>query len=179
MHKDDIHPLQKAIGDAVERQRNKDLEEQTKKEVEIRTQIISAAYDRAATYTNLIIFAGYAGTFTLWSFTKDYLPETAAIAIALMVGISLFVFCGWEVYKMIYTSKSLRRKTLILLQGLHPAEFEKAMNNEKVKAENENIKLYRYWVFILVLTIPLGFGGALLMFYNYMANLIGLPYWPK
>lgn len=170
-----IHELQKAIGIAAEQQRKSQMDQ----EIEMRTQIISAAYDRAATYTNLIIFAGYAGTFTLWSFTNDYLPEQAAITIALMVGISLFIFCGWEVYKMIYTSSSLRRQTNIMLQGLSPDKFSQAMLNAKVQTSKEAVKLYRYWIFILIFTIPLGFGGALLMFYNFAANLTGLPYWPQ
>ncbi len=147
--------------------------------IEMQIQVISAAYDRAATYANLIIFAGYAGTFTLWSFTKDYLPEQAAITIALMVGISLFIFCGWEVYKMIYTSSSLRRHSGIMLQDLSSDEFDQATQDAKIQTSTEAVKLYRYWIFILIFTIPLGFGGALLMFYNFAANLIGLPYWPQ
>ncbi len=170
-----IHELQKAIGIATEQQRKSQMDQ----EIDMRTQIISAAYDRAATYTNLIIFAGYAGTFTLWSFTKEYLPEQAAITIALMLGISLFIFCGWEVYKMIYTSSSLRRQTSIMLQGLSPDKFGQAIQRAKIQTSKEAVKLYRYWIFILILTIPLGFGGALLMFYNFAANLTGLPYWPQ
>ncbi len=175
MSENNINDLQKAVGAAAKQQ----LEKQMEKEIEMRTQIISAAYDRAATYTNLIIFAGYAGTFTLWSFTKDFLPEKAAILIALMMGVSLFIFCGWEVYKMIQTSLSLRKQTNIMLQGLPPEKFGQAIQNEKIQTSKDAVKLYRYWFFVLALTIPLGFGGALLMFYNFVANLLKLPYWPS
>ncbi len=80
---------------------------------------------------------------------------------------------------MIYTSSSLRRQTNIMLQGLSPDKFGQAMQNAKIQTSKEAVKLYRYWIFILILTIPLGFGGALLMFYNFAANLTGLPYWPQ
>lgn len=145
-----------------------------KKETERRIQIISAAYDRAAAYTNLVILAGYAGTFTLWSFTKDFLPENTAITIALMMGISLFSFCGWEVYKMIYTSGHLRKQAEILLRGLSPEQLDKALNDAQAESNKKHVELYKHWIIILIIAIPTGFGGALLMFYNFIANLSDL-----
>jgi hypothetical protein len=175
MEKNYIQEMQRALN--ISEKQN--LKNQMDKEIEMKIQIISAAYDSASTYINLIIFAGYAGTFTLWSFTKDYLPELATIIIALMVGISLFLFCGWEIYKMIYTSISLRRQTEIIFKGLPPDKFFEAMDISKKDAIKQSIKLYRYWVFVLFFCVTLGFGGALLMFYNFIANLTGLPLWPK
>jgi len=149
------------------------------KDIEMRTQLISEAYERAAAYTNLIVLAGYAGTFTLWSFTADFLPERAEIITALMLGISLFVFCGWEVYKMFITQYGLVNTANTLDIISTPAEYFENVEKAKIKAANDQITLLRYWRIVLLITIPLGFGSALLMFYNFLANLLNFPYWPS
>lgn len=142
--------------------------------IRVLTRIISHSYDRAAAYTNLIILAGYAGMFTLWSFTKDYLNETIEIFIALMVGASLFIFCAWEVYKMIYSSRLIKKQAELVMEPLAPKEFQQRSEAITLSVNRDNIKLHNQWLFVLTVTIILGFGGASILMGYFVIKLLGM-----
>lgn len=167
--------IQKIMSEALERQ----LEDQVEKEIEIRIRIISAAYDKASAYANIIILAGYAAIFTTWSLTKDYLPENAAMTIAMMIGLSLFVFCGWEVFKMIHNGNELNATAKILVKGLPPKQFASEIKKLEIEHQKQAMRMCQWWYGILAVTVSLGFGGALILFYNFAANLLALPFWPQ
>ena len=148
------------------------------KEIEIRKDAIKEAYERSMAYTNIIIVAGYAGIFTLWGLTKDNLSDNAAFLTGLLIGLSIFVFCGWEVFKMIYTSSTLRKK-VNMLNTVNSLE-ELQIKNQKIRNEaiSHTVKMYTAWYFVLIAAIGTGFGGALLLFYNFIAGIFALPSWP-
>lgn len=171
--------MQQNLNQLIAEAQKQRVEQIIEKDIEVRVRIISQAYDRAVAYSNFIIMAGYAAAFTVWSLTKDYLPEAATIAVGLGLVVSLFTFCGWEVYKMIYTSGELRRCADVLLKNLPPEEFFKEIEKVQRRAERDKLRVHRYWIFVLVMSVPSGFGAAALLFYNFVANLIGLPYWPE
>ena len=57
-----------------EQRREKDAEEI----VEIEIKLLSATFDKAVQYTNLVMVAGYGGFFGLWKLTEKYLTPTGA-----------------------------------------------------------------------------------------------------
>src|SRR5688572_20847673 len=75
--------------------------------IETQIKIITASYDKAAAYTNLIVVAGYAAFFGLWTLTKPYLPRELALWAALLMLLSAATFVVFEVYKMNVTSRDL------------------------------------------------------------------------
>ena len=78
-------------------------EEQDKK-IEVLVRILSALYDKAVAYTNLVIIAGYAAFFTVWSIMKDQLSQREMLVSAFCITFSLIFFVFWETLKMIITS---------------------------------------------------------------------------
>lgn len=154
------------------------LEKIVEKDIEIKTRILSQAYDKAIAYTNMLIAAGYAAAFTVWSLTKNYLPEKAMIAVALGLTISLFTFCVWELFKMIYTSGELRKLGEVLLNKTEPEKYFQEMSKIQSKANKDKIRLLRYWIAVLVVAISTGLGASMLLLYNFAANLLNYPLWP-
>lgn len=145
-------------------------------EINRRIQILQAAFDKSAAYANIIIIAGYAGVFAIWSFTKDFLPEITALWVALLVGFSMFVFCGWEVFKMIHSGRAFRPFIELMKRGLPPEDFFREVQILDQKTAAEELVLYYRWYIVLLLTIPTGFGGALLLFYSFIERLIQLTF---
>jgi hypothetical protein len=86
-------------------------------------QIQSQLFDKAATYSNLIMVGGYAGTFTVWGNTRGQLPANANILIALLLGFSLSIFIGYQVYKMAGHVNHFRRVRALLSDGLPLQDF--------------------------------------------------------
>ncbi len=80
------------------------LQEQKKEILDSQIKLASAIYDKSMAYTNLIIMAGYAGFFGLWSVTKDDLTSKQVLWSALFMVISLSSFIFFEVAKMIFNS---------------------------------------------------------------------------
>jgi hypothetical protein len=146
----------------------KKLQEQQDKEVETRIKILTASYDKAISYTNLIIFAGYAGVFTLWNFTREFLHEKVIILSAALIGVSLFVFCAWEVWKMIASSKMLHRQSEVLMKNISPEMFQVEIRRAEFENQKELLGLNRLWPSVLWVTIVLAFGGALLILCDFV-----------
>jgi len=133
-------------------------------------------YDRGQTFSNAIMFAGYAGVFALWSFTRQQLTETSVSIVALLVGISLFVYISWELYTMIIRALAAHR--FVKLVNKAPTEFfDLFAKNEKLdQAIVANTS--RMWKAV-VLVCGLGaYGGGIILLYNVFANLFHLRQWP-
>lgn len=157
----------------------KAYEDMQSKEIELKINILTAAYDKSTAYTNFIILAGYAALFSIWANTKDFLPEKASIFIALFTSFSLFIFCAWEFYKMIRNSSLLKKQCQILEKKLQPKQFFEEMQQAEIDVKKSNVRMWYYWYFVITATALFGFGGAIILMYNFIANLLHLPYWPK
>ncbi len=143
--------------------------------IDSQIKIISALYDKATAYTNLIIIGGYAGFFGLWSLTKDYLSKEQVLWTALFMAISLVSFVFFEIYKMIITSKDLisRNATISdpslindpqkILKNLE--EFDR--NSQKVSAS-----FIKTWSVILFITVGSAVIGLAILFYSFIKGLL-------
>ncbi len=114
--------------------------------------------------------------FAIWGFVKDHLSPRAVLATAALVGFSLLVYFIWEV-------RSMMRRTMLQLRFNraikdHPADPAKAINDYVEQTRTGDIRGGYLWMVNLVLTVPTGFAGALLLIYNAFANLTGLAQWP-
>lgn len=74
---------------------------------EAQQNLISISYDKAATYTAVIIFGGYAGFFAIWQLSKEYLSKQQTLGSALLILVSMLSFVLFEVYKMIFVTRSI------------------------------------------------------------------------
>lgn len=106
-----------------QQQREKDAEEL----VEIQLKVLSATFDKAVQYTNLVIVAGYGGFFGLWALTKEYLTPTGGRSAALWMLASGTISVAFEVFKMIGT-------------GIVLIKWDKKFEDPEVKGDLKEIK---------------------------------------
>jgi hypothetical protein len=157
----------------------KALQEQQEKIQKALIEASSKAFEKAQAYTNVIIIAGYAGAFSLWSSTKAQLPNKANVIIALLLGFSMLVFVLHEIYGMIQRSIHFHKISPLINMQLPSddfiKEFEK-LRSAEAKAELNNNPI---WIASLLGTIPTALAAIALLFYSYFAILVGWPLWPS
>lgn len=141
--------------------------------------IQSRLFDKAVTYSNLIMAAGYAGGFTIWGNIKEQLPACANIWIALLLGISLSIFVFYQVWKMASHVLHFLSVREILRDNLSLGQFFKKYNEFQKKTERSSFRssiLYGSICFVLCVLPALGALG--LLFYNLTATVAVWPMWP-
>ena len=140
-------------------------------------KLASAMYDKAIAYTNLVIMAGYAGFFGLWSITKDNLTPKHVLWSALFILISISSFVTFETVKMIVNA-CFMFSTNKLLKRLPDAQTEKDFVNilkeyEKT-VKSKNVKFCYFWIFALIIIIPTALIGVSILMYSFIVNLLAL-----
>lgn len=151
----------------------------SKQRVEEQVAINAAAFEKTNAYVNIIIFAGYAGFFAIWSFTNEYLPEKATILTALLAGSSLFFFVFWEVFKTTMLSISIGKSHMIEFDELAPDEYDRQVNLIALNNKKREKFIIKAWPYSSFLTVVPGLCGGALLAYNFFAKLIpALPNWP-
>ncbi len=136
-------------------------------QLDVVKEIFSAVYGKATSYTNLIIAAGYVGFFTLWGSIKKDLPEWAILWSGAFILISLLIFIGFEIYKMI--SGSLHMKSMSTqLQNPSIHTLENIQREERKLA----LRSAKIWPFTLIPTVVFGMGAGLILLVSLLTNII-------
>ncbi|WP_331299245.1 hypothetical protein [Methylobacterium oryzae] len=148
------------------------------KQVKTIIEVTTKSFDRATTYANVILVAGYAGAFTIWSFTRSQLPAKAGVAIALALLISLAAFIAFEVVKMTLTSNITLRSARVLHGNAPPTEKIQAIKMIENAQASILMKMRWYWVATMVIAVGGAIVALVLLASNFVAVLIGLSGWP-
>lgn len=121
-------------------------------------EIISHAYGKVSSYSNLIIIAGYIGFFTLWSSLKNDLPNWAILSSGFCILLSLLIFIGFEIYKMISSSikmhrfsKALQQPNINTISQIQQIERNGALNSARI------------WIFTLIPTVFFGLTSGFIL----------------
>lgn len=130
------------------------------------------SFQKLEAYSKTIIALGYAGLFAIWGFVKDHLSHRAVLATAMLAGLSLIVYIGWEVGSMIHrTTIQLRFNRAI---KDNPADQARAINDFLEQTRAGAVRGGRIWIVTQVFTVIPGFLAALILIYNVFAELTGL-----
>jgi hypothetical protein len=153
------------------------LQEQKKEILDSQIKLASALYDKSIAYTNLVIMAGYAGFFGLWSVTKDNLTPKQVLWSALFMIISLSIFVFFEVGKMIFNScfmlsRNCALKKLPAAQNVD--EIRNILNEHDKTTKSRGVKFTYFWVFALIIIIPTALIGVSILMYSFIVNLLAL-----
>lgn len=148
------------------------------KQVKALIEATTKTFDRATAYANVILVAGYAGAFTIWSFTRQQLPAKAGIAIALALLISLATFVIFEVVKMTITSRISLKSAKILRQEVEYAIKIQAINDIENASATTLMVFAWYWVATMIIAVSSALTALALLAWNFVAVLIGWPVWP-
>ena len=151
------------------------LQEQKKEMLDSQIKLASAIYDKAMTYTNLIIMAGYAGFFGLWSITKDNLTPKQVLWSALFLLISLSSFVFFETVKMIVNACFMlsRNSALKRLPGTQNVdEIINILKEHDKTTESRHVKFTYFWIIALIIIIPTALIGVSILMYSFIVNLL-------
>jgi len=153
----------------VEELAKKALEREKDERVEIMIRVMSALFDKAAAYTNLIVVAGFAGFFAVWGSMKAHLSQVEMFTSALCITISLTVFIFWEVFGMLVRSKNL--KELLVVLNTPAAEFQAALAKQQKTEQLRNIWIFRIWTVVLFFTVAPALVAAGLLIFSFGRQL--------
>jgi hypothetical protein len=170
----EVNGLKKTVQAVIDRQAKIELGAIAAKQLEQLTKVLTAAYDKAIAYTDLILVAGYASFFALWSATKPVLSERLAIAACLSMLISAATFVFFEVYKAIHTSRFMTRNQQLLVEP----DPRKLQANLKAYEQNEGkqaLQFVRVWAVVLAISIPTAVLAVLLLGYCFVLQIV----WPQ
>jgi hypothetical protein len=133
-------------------------------------------FDKAESYSKALILLGFAGTFGVWNFAKDVMSARATATTATLVGSSLLIYISFEIIAMIYRAQ-LQHKFNKLIHN-SPSDFFVALERYNTDRRLAMVRDFRAWAISLVATLFLGYVGVMLILYNCLAKLTGLPPWP-
>lgn len=153
----------------------KERERVAKEIVDTQIKILTALYDKAIAYTNVVIIGGYASFFGMWSFTKDYLSTWQAVWSALMMSVSIVIFVSFEIVKMTFTSRSLLARGRAMgdpAATQDPNEILARLRDFDLQSQRETIRFGKFWTYTLVVTVSPAVVAIAILFYGFITRLI-------
>jgi hypothetical protein len=162
--------LQHALTEAAAKEHARKQKELHDKQVETLIKIQSALFDKAQSYTRIVIGLGYAGFFAAWAGTRSYMLTVEVVWSALLITFSLFFYIAYEAYQMIFHTTNLKELAKITKGPLE--EFERRAEEYEHLVERKNRDLMKVWFVALILTGIPGLVGALILINGFVRFLL-------
>jgi len=128
-------------------------------------------FSSAKAFLNVVMIAGYAGFFAIWSFTKDFLTERESISAALMLTFSATLFVSFETFQMFFLTRTTHGFARSL-QGSTPleiiAKLQKFGQTQKIRAA----VLASSWTIIVPIIYVTALIGVCILGYAFVERLI-------
>lgn len=131
-------------------------------------EVSAHSYSQAKSYTNIVLAAGYAGLFALWSTFGEEFGDSVKLVSGLLIAFSLAIFLAWELVGMIVRHRMLIGMTRVLSSGEH---FEGLLENQRVRERNTQVAVLRIWPYFLWPTVLSGFGAFFLLLWSFSKKL--------
>jgi hypothetical protein len=160
----DVSKQINTLGKEVEELKQFQSDVQHDKQVQTALEIMNRMQSGHAAYTNLVIAAGYAAYFTLWSTLKSDLPTWLYALSGLTITLSLLIFMVWEITKMIWSAVGFRNIENRLASRAASPEAVTKWQQEIFSLDR---RVNRAWIWFLVPTILFGLisGACLIGFF--------------
>ncbi|MFT3898454.1 MAG: hypothetical protein QM719_12310 [Thermomonas sp.] len=107
-------------------------------------------------YAQVVMLAGYAGFFTLWTQTKSQMSLWMFASTGALISISLFLFVCYEIYKTWSLGRFYRGKTVI---------YENELNEQLEK-------IHKHWHLIFTISAGTGVVAGLSLVFWFVYNTI-------
>ncbi|MES9852795.1 MAG: hypothetical protein ABW170_13325 [Candidatus Thiodiazotropha sp. L084R] len=134
-------------------------------------ELLSSSFSHAMAYTNTVVLGGYAAFFAIWNFTKPQLSNGQILLSALLMSVSLMSFVAFEIYGMVFRSKSI----LGLARAVsNPQQFVLLLQEHKENEQSKAIVYGRVWVAALAVSVFTGFGAAFILIWAFISELFKL-----
>jgi hypothetical protein len=144
----------------------------------VRDRIItlnSQVFGAAATYDQVIVLAGYAAFFALWSGVAKDVSHTLRLAAVALMGISLMLYIAWTVMQMITRQRYEYERAALFAFAQDAPRFNQAWVETDARAGSAQMKLLRWWPWIFVPSLALGVIAGAVLTYSALAGLFSWP----
>ncbi|NJC50287.1 UNVERIFIED_ORG: hypothetical protein GGR78_003593 [Xanthomonas campestris] len=136
--------------------------------VEAQRTLLRESMAAAASYTNVIMVAGYAALFAFWSQGKEWLTKATLLSSGVAIALSVFMFVGWEVFGMVIRSVA----NLSIAEAIrNPAEFERRMGVHRDKVGGFTERFRYVWVGVMLITVLSAAAGFLILLSGFVHGL--------
>lgn len=128
-------------------------------------------FEQARLYLNVILIAGYAGLFALWTSFGDRISNLALLTSGVLACVSLMLFLAWEIYSM---AKRQQIAGMLRMAVDNPDRFYKSFSKVQDRMKATMANLERSWwrvVFFSSLTAALAF---LIILSSLASNLMAI-----
>lgn len=154
------------------------LERDAVKEVyDVAVRQTATAAEKAIAYTNLLSVAGYASFFALLSAAGDDIPDGNRRAAILSMALSILLFVGFEIAKMITLGRDVQRRAAAAAPNTSQT-FTTMLDNLAKAEQRERIawlRLNKFWLPLVIAEITLSMVAVVALLYPLAkALLLGL-----
>lgn len=164
------------IKDSVQSGKQINLDAELDKQMEKAIELNARVYEKSASYSNVMMLAGYAGIFAIWTFVKTDLSPRATEVVALLLGMSLIIYVTFELYAMFMRAQPLSE--VAKQTSAKPTDFFAAMQNIEMRQNRRALHAAIVWRVTFWPAVVLGYASALLLSYNLIAGLLHWSFWP-
>jgi hypothetical protein len=136
--------------------------------LEAQKELLAYTFSQAQSYTNLIIVAGYAGFFAIWTQMAGEMAPATRFWSGLLISISVAGFIGWEVYGMILRSKSMFGVARAVND---PQRYEELIAQHRAEQKEVAIQVGRIWLIALPFIAGTAFLALLIILSFFIHSL--------
>jgi hypothetical protein len=139
-------------------------------------EIHSKTFSTAAAYDNAVMLGGYVAFFALWGGgVQQSVTPVCRLLTAGLMAISLMCYIGWQILQMLTRQFYEFKCAMILKNAEDPIRFNADWLRAGKDFEIAGARLMRFWPFLFVPAVVLGFAAAGTLGYNALAVVLGWP----
>ncbi|MBA1196919.1 hypothetical protein G7011_07350 [Pseudomonas plecoglossicida] len=121
-----------------------------------------------ASYTNLVMVAGYAGYFAFWSTMVTKLPQWIFALCGLLMTISLTLFIAWEIIKAFWTGRYLHQVQKILGNP----RGRQTLSELQILGSTFSAKGRKWWAWFFATSVITGISAASVLVIYFAMELV-------
>ena len=131
------------------------------RQIQAQRELADKFQAQVVSYANVVIGLRYAGFFALWNLvgSKGVMPARAHSAAGLLIGMSLTLYVGWEVVRMIWTALYVRKAQAALVEK----EGMLTINALAAMSQKHERRTYWPWLIVMIPTVLLAAVGAMIV----------------
>ena len=140
----------------------------TDKQVEALIQLQEKQMTNQASYTNLIMVAGYAGYFAFWSTLVTKMPQWVFALCGLLMTLTLTLFIAWEIIKAFWTGRYFHQVQEILGKP----RGSRTLSELQAVGSKFSAKGRRWWIWFFATSVITGLSAATVLIIYFAVELV-------
>jgi len=123
-------------------------------------QLTFQMFEKATAYENVILVAGYAGFFALWSAVAGEMPRSTTLWSVGLMGVSLVVYVAFHIAQMVTRAVFQFRMMAVVARKLNDPDFHDIWAEQMQKPQRANSIVLMAWPVVLFFSVPTGLVGG-------------------